>query len=344
MRKLITFLLILTMLFTFSACGEEETGITGTSNPLGIRFTYPQGWVITRDENTLFQIAFQENAAEVTLSSFSVSTLNPLPEGTTLNAYTEGDYKKSLEGTFQQMGDIKTADIQVGKVPAVSCVFTCKGNGKDLRVRQVLCQTNGSLYVFTYVAMAEYYDSHLTEINDLLKTVEFTKKTGGKAPLTGTTEGAAPGMLLATNDAVYFSVNYPTDWELLQNDGVILVKAKDSGASVSVTAVSTLSGIKVLADDVNDHFKQLQTTCKDVVFDQENEDGTIKGKECTVAGREAASYTYRYTLADTVFHCRLTAFYDDEGYFHTVEYTATEADFETYLPQADAILKNFVFK
>ncbi len=344
MRKLITFFVILTLLCSLFACGEEQQGVTGSSNPLGIRFTYPQGWVVTRDENTLFQIAFQENTADVLLSSFSVSTLDPLADGVTLKDYTEGDYQKSLEGTFTQLGDVKTADIQVGKEPAVSCVFTCKGGGRDLRARQILCQTNGSLYVFTYVASAEFYDSHVTEINDLLKTVEFTKKSGGKAPLKGSQDGAAPGMLLATNDAVYFAVNYPSDWELVQNDGLILVKSKDSGASVSVTAVSTLSGIKILADDVNEHFNRLKTTCKDVSFDQENENGTPKGKECTVAGREAASYTYRYTLSGTVFHCRLTAFYDMEGYFHTIEYTATEADFETYLPQADAILNHFVLK
>lgn len=345
MRKLTALLLTLTLIFTlFSCTSEKDEGIVGTSNPLGIRFTYPSGWIVTRDEDTLFQIAYQENTSSVLLSSFSVSALPPLADGITLNAYVETDYAESLEKTFTQVSDIKKADIQVGDQTALSCVFTCQGDGRSLRVRQILCNANDSLYAFTYVAAVDYYDSHVTEINDLLKTVKFTKKTAPKAPLKGTTDGAAPGMLLATNDAVYFGLNYPADWELIQNDGLILVKAKDSPASVSVTAVSTVSGIKILSDDVNEFFSRLKLTCKDLAYDKQNDDGTAKGTECKVAGREAASYLYSYTLSDVTFRCRLTAFYDAEGYFHTVVYTASEDDFDIYLPSADVILKNFVLK
>ena len=345
MRRIITLLLAIALSLTLVSCGSAaDEGVVGTSNPLGIRFTYPTGWIVTRDEDTLFQIAYQENTSPTLLTSFSVSALPALAEDVTLTSYVETDYVDSLSATFSQVSEVKKADIQVGGENAISCIFTCQGDGRSLRVRQILCEANDTLYAFTYVAATDYYDSHVTEINDLLKTVKFTKKTGEKEPLKGTEEGAAPGMLLATNDAVYFALNYPADWELIQNDGLILVKAKDSGASVSVTAISTISGIKILSDDVNEFFSRLKLTYKDLTYDKKNKDGTAKGTECKVAGREAASYLYSYTLSDLTFRCRLTAFYDAEGYFHTVVYTATEDDFDTYLSSADAILNNLVLK
>ncbi|HCG36060.1 MAG TPA: hypothetical protein DER23_06935 [Clostridiales bacterium] len=333
--------LLLPVLFS---CGEEM-GVQGESNPLGIHFTYPQGWIVTRNDANLFQIAYQEkNTDSLVLSSFSVSILPSLAEGVLLREYVNGDYKKTFEDVYSDVSEIKVAQIQVDGYMALSCVFTCTGGGRKLRIRQVLCPVETSFYALTYVAGADDYDNHVNEINDILKSVVFTEKTSVNNTLEGTTQGAALGMLLATNDALYFAVNYPQNWDLLQNDGLILVKAKDANVTVSATAISTLSGVKVLSEDVGDFFDQLTKTFIRLSFEQVNEDGSPRGTEIRVAGREAASYVYAYTFSEVEFKCRLTAFYDEEGYFHTILYTASAQDYEVYLPQANAILNHFVLK
>jgi hypothetical protein len=84
--------------------------------------------------------------------------------------YASSEYEKELTD-FATVGEAEATLL--GGLKAEKHIFTAKVGNKDYKYMQVIAHYDGYFYIFTYTAEAEYYDSHLDDVNSMLEVFTF---------------------------------------------------------------------------------------------------------------------------------------------------------------------------
>lgn len=180
MKKLVGLLLACTLLFAFTACSEDVTvpdGYKLISNDeiCAYSFFVPENY-IAMDSHSTFTRANVSNSDACSVSFMVTPKIN----GTTVAEHWESlqtEYAAAFpEGYAVDAGEQGVA-VKVDGLDGFRYTFTVKDGGKDYRFMQILVpratMTTAELYVFTYTAAADHYDTHLEAVNEIVSFIKW---------------------------------------------------------------------------------------------------------------------------------------------------------------------------
>ena len=177
MKKIISLLLVLSVLmFAFSACGEDDTGIpAGMKLVENDKVTYklfvPENWVVNITDGVSGAYVAKDN------SNISLMIMTTSQNYQSLENFCQ-KYYKDMEATFKNVSEREeyTENQKFGQLPALKYVFTIGAEASDTEPNAIqykymqifaLDQSSNQVYIFTYTALAENFSTHLDDVNSI---------------------------------------------------------------------------------------------------------------------------------------------------------------------------------
>ncbi|WP_273483227.1 hypothetical protein [Desulforamulus ruminis] len=163
------FALVCLSAVVLTGCSTEKKYVPYENKDLQFKISIPEDWQKEENhENGTNGVAFGDP------SSFSLAiTAAEAPDGLTLEdstaALVEG--YKSMPGFTQ----VKEDKIELGKAPASKFVFTGKMEDEDMKCMIINTIKNKKAYVVLYMAIPDQYDTNLPDIEEAIKSFEFTE-------------------------------------------------------------------------------------------------------------------------------------------------------------------------
>ncbi len=147
---------------------------------------------------------------------------------------------------------------------------------------------------------------------------------------------AQAGYEITENDYVDYTFEYPEDWELIRNDGMIAVKAPEGSVTISSTSFEPDDPTMLAQEYWEGYFESFKETFGGTV--------SVITEEETKLGDAAAKYvTYTATVVGSDYQfTQVTAIRNGTAY--TLTYTATPDTHESYLPALTHAVTSFKFE
>ena len=253
----------------------------------------------------------------------------------------------------------------IAEQPTYIYDFTAKITNLSYKFRQAVLKhpETGDIYLITYSALTDLFDSHLDALDDAYDNFRFVNE---KIPMKDTTGIITPdtngidipdGYKLISNDFVDYYFFVPSDWTPTVTTGMTAASAPGGNITVNVMAFeftmkstdesddkSTDNSLdSLLNKSLNDYWKKYEadliSTFGAVTFaDPEN-----KFTEADFDGYKGRLYTYSIT------HNSKTNKYSqyitiNGGYIYLVTFSADVSVFDSNTQVFDAIFDNFRFK
>ena len=166
------------------ACGQEidaqaPEGMKKVDAPSSNYTLYvPQAWTVDMSTGVISAYASLTDRANISLTVFALEDRNA-----TLDSFW-ADYAEEFASTFgdsMYYYDEKGAETRetvsqkttLGGIEANKYVYRAKVTGEVYKFMQVVCIVAGNVYIITYTAIDGNYDSHVSEVNDVLNNFKF---------------------------------------------------------------------------------------------------------------------------------------------------------------------------
>lgn len=176
MKKIIALFLVLTTIFAFGACGESSDVPDGMMLLENDKVTYtlyvPETWTVDIADGV--SAAYASDKSNISLMTMQWSSASY----TSLEEYCT-NYYEDIKTTFQNVSEIEAyKDNQYfGELPALKYVYTIGADAKEgeeaepkYKFMQIFSyDTSGQVYIFTYTALEENYDSHTKAVNQIVE-------------------------------------------------------------------------------------------------------------------------------------------------------------------------------
>ncbi|HHW24826.1 MAG TPA: DUF1795 domain-containing protein [Clostridiales bacterium] len=128
----------------------------------------PKDW--EEDISTGVVTAYVSSADRSSISMIAFDLEDP---NQTVDEYWENN-KGAFTSFFTDMQFEAEGEATVlGGVAARKYVYTASASGVPYKFMQVICIKEGTVYVFTYTAMAEKYELHLPSVEKILENFSF---------------------------------------------------------------------------------------------------------------------------------------------------------------------------
>ncbi|MBR5322456.1 MAG: DcrB-related protein [Clostridia bacterium] len=170
----ITLVLALSLLCgcTSSSYAPDGMKLLESSDKLDYNIYIPAGWVQDLSTGAVSAYVSSNDLSNVSMTQFNLEELKKLDE------YVS-DYITELEENLQNF-KLKEGYPENGKtilngVEAAKIEYTAKLVGNEYKFMQIICVKGGTIYYFTYTALAEAYDSHLEAVEQILDNFSFKK-------------------------------------------------------------------------------------------------------------------------------------------------------------------------
>lgn len=149
--------------------GEAPMGYVEISDEaLNYHFYIPNNW--TADISTGMTSAYFDgrDPSNVSITAFELddTSINSVDAYWELN---EADLKLILP----DMEYVDTDDCTLGGTPAKQYVYTAKLSDTEYKFMQIVAIKSNEVYIFTYTATAEKYDSHIEDVISMVDYFEF---------------------------------------------------------------------------------------------------------------------------------------------------------------------------
>ena len=338
MKKLLSLFLLITLVLSLCACGEDDgapDGMKLVSDPdlLGFSLYVPEEWTTS---------SYGEVAASYVsgLDTSSVSLVRVHPEeGESLNDYmhrTLGEIKFTEDGKATLLGNA---------VSALSYVYERSYGDYAYRIWQIIATAeDGATYLFTYGASTgnksegvSYYDENLERVKEIVKSVVFHKARDYRYEETVYATDDEGYKLISDEAIAGFSLYVPETYRATMQAGIVIAKC-DDGTSVTLSE-ATSTGVEVKAYYEN----RLQLI--------EEQYGTVTKlaelTECTLANAGRAVYgVYSYEkdgVSYTTSQVIAVAggFLVQKGYVLT--FTTPSECYEEKLPEFQKMMEKLTF-
>ena len=177
MKKTLLTILTVTLLITLSSCAKEETDLPEgmallDNGALDYYFYYPEGWTADRNDGMVSAYVSEKDRSNVSVTTFAASS-----EVYTVDDYlTMGDttYFDHMKETFPDLEMITDGEeTTLGSTPARQYVFTATVGGDLYKFRQVITYRGGDIFILTYTSTADAFDTHIDEVNSVVKEFKF---------------------------------------------------------------------------------------------------------------------------------------------------------------------------
>ena len=246
MKKLLSLLLLLSLVLSLCACGGDDGAPDGFKlvsdrDSLGFALYIPEEWTSS---------SYGEIAAGYVsgLDTSSVSLVRVYPEsGEDAHAYmhrTLGDIEFIEDGAPVLLGNA---------VSAHSYVYDRPFGELGYRIWQIIATTaDGATYLFTYgastVAKSEgvsYYDQNLERVKEIVKAVVFDAARDYTYEQIVYETDADGYKLISDKSVAGFSLYVPASYQATLQTGIVIAKEGDEVSVTCSEATSTGTSVKV---------------------------------------------------------------------------------------------------
>lgn len=175
----------------FVSCGKPEdqwqpAGMKlASSDKVDYKLWVPEEWTVDMSTGITAAYVSSSDRSNVTLTAFS------LTEGDNYMSISEywSKYKEELEKTFPDIEVIDTGEegesdaleeendfgvtMLIDGVAAKKYVYTATVTGSSYKFMQVIFIHEGYVYLLTYTALPNVYDSHTEEVGKIIENFRF---------------------------------------------------------------------------------------------------------------------------------------------------------------------------
>ncbi len=178
MKKFFCVFLVLAVLLSFASCSKEETvpdgyKLASNSEACAYSLFVPESFV-SGDSGSTFTKANVSNSDTCEISFMTVSEIG----GNTVAEHWESlqaSYAATFPEGYAVTEDEQGTAVAVGGINGFRYIFTAKYGGKDYKFMQIFVARStvmtAELYVFTYTAAADHYDTHLEAVNGIVSHI-----------------------------------------------------------------------------------------------------------------------------------------------------------------------------
>ena len=168
-KKITLALIAILMVISFVGCAGDEVVPDGMKNA-------------ARDEDPFYLFvpeSWMTNKGDVVgayYSSADKSNVTIMPYGGDLTTTDEywADFKTRCEAEFAEFTVVAENEAKViSQRNALQYTYTLKIDGKAYKCQQTVFTYGNLLYVITYTALADNYDAHIDDVNNILSVFAF---------------------------------------------------------------------------------------------------------------------------------------------------------------------------
>ena len=170
-----TFVFCLCML---CGCGSRTEGAPDgmkaltSSDKLDYYIYVPAAWVQDLSTGAVSAYVSSSDLSNVSMTQFNLDELKKLDDHV---ADYIADLETNLNGFKLEEGYPEKGATLLGGVEAKKLEYTASLAGNEYKYMQIICAKSGTIYFFTYTAMAEAYDEHTEEVQQILDNFAFKK-------------------------------------------------------------------------------------------------------------------------------------------------------------------------
>ncbi len=196
-RILLLLTLAVGMILSCASCRAAENSWSpagfklASSDVVDYKLWVPEDWTVDLSTGVTSAYYSKTDRSNVTLVAFSLSGRNDIPtpsdEDTRSDAVKKfwDGYSADLLQTFPDLtyADDAAADgtrIVMDSVSARKFVYTATVTGTKYQFMQTITVHNDYVYIFTYTAIPEVYESHVEDVNNILRYFSFDGSTMGE--------------------------------------------------------------------------------------------------------------------------------------------------------------------
>lgn len=243
----------------------------------------------------------------------------------------------SLGGSVQKVEE-ETNALLLDTENAHRYHVTATVNGETLHFVHVIAEKNNAFYVVSFTVTDSLYASLLSGIENILEEFVFSDTPympDDYAKKLDENADAPDGMKLASNDDVAYRFYVPTDWTVNRDETVFSAYLASDRSNVSV--------VPYMPDEEGVSVESFFKKCKAMLEITMDSELTYTAEACTLGGRDATAYSYRYTVGDTEYQYKqVIAVYGSMLY--SLTYTALPENFDAHLAEVEAIIGAFTFR
>ena len=200
MKRITALLLVLVLSFSLCACAQDNTDApegmklvdTETKN---YSLYVPEHWSIDMSTGVVSAYASKADQSNISFTGFAVDTASLAKEtvvsdtGSEIEAkgmidvfwesYSEdfaatfGDTMKYIDQDGKETDSPAPAKTSLGGLAANKYTYTARVTGETYKFMQVVCIEAGYVYILTYTAVTEAFDSHLEDVESVISNFKF---------------------------------------------------------------------------------------------------------------------------------------------------------------------------
>lgn len=198
MKKIICVFVLLIMCFSIVSCGQSEVkvpdGMKQASESTDLFYLFvPANWTYSRGHNMPYAYVSESDTSNVSVVLYMINESEITTSGTTAilpneetaaqtnprepyidHFWSEFD-KNAVLSYGESFGLIEESDAVLDGLYAKQFVYSEKTGGQTYKHLAVVTYYGGMIVCFTYTSTEKNYDSHLSEVNLMLKEFKFKK-------------------------------------------------------------------------------------------------------------------------------------------------------------------------
>jgi hypothetical protein len=173
-RKFIAAALAAVFVLTFSSCSTDinswvPAGMKEISQDIvDYNLFIPTDW--TSDQSSGVVTAYVSSSDRSSISMISFDLDNP---NQTLSDFWN-ERKEGFTSFFTDMSyETEGEAMLLGGIAANKYVYTANASGLAYKFMQIICINKGTVYIFTYSATSDKYETHLQEAQNIIEHFSF---------------------------------------------------------------------------------------------------------------------------------------------------------------------------
>ena len=174
MKKIVALIMSMILgMFLLTSCGEKKdesipSGLkTASADTANYTFYIPEDWIVD-----ISNAATSAHVSQSDPSNISVMAWQLEHTDSTVDEWWEVNIAE-LQEKFDDFEEISKNNVTLDGVYAVEYVYTAALSGVSHKFMQTAAAKGGELYVVTYSATADKFDSHIDEAKSIVSEFRF---------------------------------------------------------------------------------------------------------------------------------------------------------------------------
>ena len=159
----------------FEKNGEDNEGEIGENEAIDYRVYFPEGWICDRNDLVVSAHVSDEDRSNVSVMAYTPSGDDyQYIQENSFEKWINESFKKSLENSFLDYSLVEgLKEAKLGEKDARSLVYTVSVDSQTYKIKQLITNYKGNIYVLTYTSPEESYGANLEALDMIIKHFEF---------------------------------------------------------------------------------------------------------------------------------------------------------------------------